>query len=379
MKKFWLGALLLCSTTAMAQTRMRVWQNGDSDRMKLKEMSFSNSGQSVTIGDNTYTTTSIDSIVMVQEVGIVYSGSTATVTVPKAIENDIIVTQNGAHVNIFNNNMSNEVEFNVSGTTTNGSLNYRGDYKCTFSFDNLSITNPDSSAVSLKCGKRVALKLIGANTLVDGAGGDQKGCLYCKGHLEIEGDEGNTLTITANAKHGICTKEYLQLKKSCGDITFASVAGDAIHVGDSDDTEEERAEEYFQMNGGNITATIEKNEDCKGIRVAGNVILNAGTVSINAKSNGSRGIQTDGNMTIGTTDATENTPQITISAAGGKCTVEADADDPHKCMGIKVDGNLTVNSGTTKVTNTGKKSKGIKVGGTYSKEGGTVDAEIESD
>ena len=66
-------------------------------------------------------------------------------------------------------------------------------------------------------------------------------------------------------------------------------------------------------------------------------------------------------MVINQNDASTS---ITINAKGTKCTLAEDAADPHNCMGMKVDGNLTINDATIKVYNTGKKAKGIKVKGT---------------
>jgi len=44
---------------------------------------------------------------------------------------------------------------------------------------------------------------------------------------------------------------------------------------------------------------------------------------------------------------------------------------------MKIDGDLTINGGTVTVTNTGSKSRGIKVAGTYTKNGGTVSANFK--
>ena len=84
------------------------------------------------------------------------------------------------------------------------------------------------------------------------------------------------------------------------------------------------------------------------------MFISGGNIRILANGNGSRGIQTDGNMTI---SADNGEPQIYIEANGAKCTNTADAVDPHRCMGIKVEKNLLVTGGTTTVTNTGKKAR----------------------
>jgi hypothetical protein len=46
-------------------------------------------------------------------------------------------------------------------------------------------------------------------------------------------------------------------------------------------------------------------------------------------------------------------------------------------MGIKVDGDMTVHKGTIRVSNTGVGTRGIRVNGTYTNIGGTVQASIK--
>ena len=82
-------------------------------------------------------------------------------------------------------------------------------------------------------------------------------------------------------------------------------------------------------------------------------------------------------MNISEADSTTTT--ITIAATGGKCTVAEDSDDPHKCWGIKIDGDLTVNAGTLTVTKDGSTAKnGIKCG-SFTQKGGTVKAKYKED
>ncbi len=126
------------------------------------------------------------------------------------------------------------------------------------------------------------------------------------------------------------------------------------------------------IKGGTLLIDV-AGEDCKGLKVPSTVTVTGGTLRINANGNGSRGIQTDGDMTISEDD---NATLITIAANGNLCTLAEDVSDPHRCMGMKIDGNLTIDAGTVTVTNTGNKSRGIKVGGKYTRNGGTVDASI---
>ncbi len=385
-------ATLLAAVAVSAQTHVRIWQGGVSNRVKVEnvgDMVFADGN--VTIMGQQYAISTIDSIEVVPEINVEYNGTTATVRVPKAIEKDVTVAQDGAHVTITNTNVSNQVELVVRGQSQDGSLTYVGQYKCTFIIDGLKLTSLRGAALDIQCGKRVALEMTdgSVNSLADLTGGIQKGCLYCKGHLEISGN--GTLNITGNARHGIATKEYLQIKRSTGAINIVKAASDGIHCGQyfqmnggtvtidanttadgiqaeyvmlSDDVTPDNSKEdngKIMIKGGTINATI-AHEDCKGIKADSDVMLSGGTINILAQGNGSRGIQTDGSVTMSETDAPLS---ITIQAAGDKCTLDECAADPHKSMCIKMEGNLDINAVTTlNVTATGKKAKLIKVDGT---------------
>lgn len=399
-----LSTTLLSISGAQAQQYMRVWQGEESQRIALSEaaeMPISNGN--IRIGGQSYALSAIDSITIVKTIGIEWKGSTATVNIPDAAKKDISVTVNGGHVALTNNNVREEMEFILSGESTNGSLTYIGQYKTKFHLNGLNLTSAQGGALDIQCGKRIDLILTDGttNSLADSKTGDQKAALYCKGHLELQG--GGTLNITGNSKHALACKEYLQLKKTTGTLNIVAAASDALHVGQyflmsggtinvdgktmADGLQVEATNDpaddlngQIIIKGGTINMTI-AHEDCKGIKnggsedakvACGNVSITGGNITINAQGNGSRGIQTEANMLIANTDAATN---ITITAAGGLCTQDECADDPHRCMGIKVDQKLTITGGTTTVYNTGKKSRGIKAT-TYQKTGGTVNATI---
>lgn len=401
-----MAALMVCLGIS-AQKTMCLWQGGESTLISLSNagtMSFDNNGSTITIAGTTYQTSAIDSLTLLESVTIAYSEGSATVDIPDALSSDVRAEINGAHVELTNTNVSNEIEILLSGTASDGSFTYNGLYKTTIRLAGLDLTSQQGAALDIECGKRINVVLEDGttNSLSDYASGAQKACFYCRGHVEIEG--AGTLNVTGNLTHAIKTKEYLQLKKSTGIVNILKAAGDAMHVG-----------QYYQQNGGtvNITSTTQADgiqvevltldddvtpdpdeenngrviikggniniemahEDCKGIKCDSLVTISGGTFVITASGNGSRGIQTAGNMVIGEED---NTTSITVAATGALCTNEDHEDDPHRCMGIKVDGNLTINAGTVTVRNTGSKSRGIKVGGTYTKNGGTVSATIKN-
>lgn len=411
MKRFpLLLAALLCSILLNAQSQMRLWKGEESTRINLSDASvitYSNNGTELTIAGTKYSVEDIDSLVMIHQVPITFNEDTVTYQIPAAIADDITITTDKGYVTVTNTNVWNEIEFKLSGESSNGGFTYNGAFKATFRLNGLTLTSQRGAAIDIQCGKRSAVILEDGttNTLTDCATGEQKACFYCKGHAEIEG--GGTLNVSSNLTHAIKTKEYLQLKKSTGTINILKSAGDAIHVG-----------QYYQQNGGtvNVTSTTANDgiqvevctlddditpdpdkelngqviikdgtlnlevtdEDQKCIKCDSLVTITGGTLTLKASGNGCRGIQTDGSMIIGESGGSTSTPTITISATGGLCTKDAHSDDPHRCMGMKIAGDLTVYAGTTVVTNTGSKSRGIKVDGTYTKKGGNVTATIKN-
>ena len=397
-KIFLITALVLSSAlSAFAQT-IYICKDGDYTEASITD------GLEISLSED------IDSITfskpqMEKVVNIVYDGAQAKVTIPSFVQGVSCSSGTSSDVVLTSTNITDEIIYNVVGSSSDGSLVIEGDYKLTIRLNGVDLTSKKGAAIHVKCGKRIAVDMADGtvNSFADAANGTQKACIYTKGHFEFEG--AGTLNVTGNANHAIASKEYLQIKKSVKAINILKAANDAIHAG-----------QYFQMNGGelNITKTtvsdgiqaeyelddndaiiqdeentggvvikggtlnitMENSEDAKAIKAEGDIYISGGTFVINAVSNGTRGIQTDSDLII----SEDNNPtSITINAKGAKCTLAEDVDDPHRCMGMKIDGNMTVNAGTINVYNTGSKSKGIKVVGVYTVKGGTVNASIDND
>ena len=392
-------SLLLCCTM-QAQEQIRIWQGGNtsSSRFTTSELLFSEDGTNLSVNGTTFQTSEIDSIMVVHTVTVTYNGAQATVDLGHAP--GVTYTTDGAHVNIVSTNTKDELEFVLQGESTQGSLTYTGSLKCKFYLNGLKLTSNKGAAIDIQCGKRVDLILNDGteNILVDAPNGQQKAALYCKGHVELSG--GGSLTVTGNTKHGIATNEYLELKKSAGNITVNGAVSDAMHI-----------EQYFLMEGGKVTLSGQGGDalqvepktlddditedpekennglmfirggsidiaaaaaDTKGIKAPKDLVISGGTFNITASGDGTRGISVGGNLIV---NEDHNTTLIQIRATG------TDYEDPvteetKRCMGIKVDGDMTVYAGTIRVSNTGVGTRGIRVNGTYTNNGGTVQASI---
>jgi len=387
--------------SARAQQQLRIWQGDADTRITTTDVLFSEDGSVLTIGEKTFEASTVDSIKVVHTVYVTFAGETATVDLGHAP--NVTTTIDGAHVSILSTDTRHELEFVLQGQSTQGSFTYDGPLKCKFYLNGLNLTSNRGAAIDIQCGKRVGLILIPGteNYLADAAGGTQKAALYCKGHLEVEGN--GSLFVTGNTKHAIATKEYMQLKKSTGKITVNKAVSDAMHIGQyflmsggiltlngqggdglqveavtlSDDvTPDPSKENNGQMfiRGGSLDITAAR-DITKGIKVPGNLTVSGGTFTLTASGNGSRGIQVAGNMVV---NEDTSTTLMQIRALGTTYEDE-ETEEEDRCMGIKVKGNLTVNAGKIQVANSGRYSYGIKVDGIYTKSANaTVQANIKT-
>ena len=417
-------SLLLCCTM-QAQEQIRIWQGGNtsSSRFTTSELLFSEDGTNLSINDTTFQTSEIDSIMVVHTVTVTYNGAQATVDLGHAP--GVTYTTDGAHVNIVSTNTKDELEFVLQGESTQGSLTYTGSLKCKFYLNGLKLTSnkgaaigADGGVIDIQCGKRVDLILNDGteNILVDAPNGQQKAALYCKGHVELSG--GGSLTVTGKSKHGIATNEYLELKEGTGNITVNGAVSDAMHIeqyflmkggtlnlsgmgGDGlqvetktqtnpntgleedDPTKENNGMMFIQ--GGSIQSTV-TGSCTEGIKVPYNLYFSGGTIGLKDIANGkekyipgilasglgSKGISVGGDMVV---SEEHNTTLIVINATGTDYE-DPETDETKRCMGIKVDNNMTVNAGTIRVYNTGVGTRGIRVKGIYTNNGGDVKGSI---
>ena len=395
MKKiFSLLLLLAVCVVASAQEYMRIWQDGENIKVPLSEVTFADNGASFTAEGQTYQTSQVDSITFVHIITVTWNGTQANVEKGNVLGVDYTI--DGGDVVITSTNTHNELEFVLQGTSTNGSLTYNGTYKCKFYLNGLNLTSQKGAALDILCGKRVDLVLNEGtdNVLVDAPNGQQKAALYCKGHLEVEG--GGSLTVTGKARHGICTKEYLEIKKSVGSITVNGAVSDGIHAGQyflmkggtvtvsgqqgdgiqteiltlDDDVTPNPDKEYngqIFVNGGTINVTA-AGDDKKAIKSADKMTITGGTFTIVASGKGSKGISVARHLLV---NEDSNTTVIQIRATGGVYEDE-ETDDETRCMGIKVNLNMAVTAGKIMVSNTGSKSRGIKVDGLYYQAAGAT-------
>lgn len=308
-------------------------------------------------------------------VSVTYNDTTATVVVADNISQYITTTISGAHVSIAQSSeVSEEITYRLSGTTSDGEFYMSGSYKATLELDNLNLTNLNpvnsGAAIHVENGKRIKVKVLAetTNTLVDAATGSQKGCFYVKGHPEFS--QQGTLNVIGNKKHAIKSDEYLSVKDATINVTSAQ--GDGISCN-----------QYFLMESGsvNISGTSDDGIQCDldgtastGITEdhededTGNIYISGGNITITSSALAAKGIKSEGDIYI-SDDAIIN---VTVSG-NGKWDDE-DLETSAAC-GISADGNITITNGTISLIATGSGGKGIKCDGILNVSGGNINVE----
>lgn len=366
------------------------------------EMTYSG-GETLTIGSTAYTLTEVDSIVMDQsdvteaQVNITYTASGATVRIPGDMAPYITAQVEGGNVVVTAaGGLAKEVNYILAGTSAAGSFTLNGSYKCTVTLNGLDLTSTTGAAIDIENGKRIAIVVADGttNSLADAAGGTQEACFYVKGHAEFSGS--GTLNLTGNATHAYKSKEYTEIKKKFGTMNVLAAAGDALHVGqyyeqkggavviagakgdgiDTGATKDATDEQNGQVivSGGTVSIDLGATEDVKGIKADSAVTISGGTITVTGSGNGVKGIKAGGDLLVNAGSGTA--PSLSVTVTG--TTYAKDTENESKTRGIKVDGNFTFDGGTISVSATGKKAKAIAVDGTYTYKSGTINCTVDA-
>lgn len=227
-------------------------------------------------------------------VEIVYDGESANITIASNISSYVtVLSGNSSHVKITQaadfegvgitaSNTTGEITYVLSGTSTNGEFFIEGAFKQTIELNALTLTNPNGPAINIQNGKRTTISVRKGtiNTLADGVDEEYNGCLHCKGHLKMKGK--GTLNLTGNNKHGLYSKEYLEVK-NCS-INISSAVKDAIHC-----------KQYFLMESGAITISGAGDD---GLQVELEGTTSTGTLADHEDEDSGNFYMEDGALTI---------------------------------------------------------------------------------
>ena len=342
------------------------------------QMPYEN-GESLTVMGKTFALSEIgdmyvdETAVTDNAVSVDFSDESAAITVAGNIARFLTIEQTGAHVSIVQSaDVAEEITYTLSGSSSDGGFYNEGAYKSTVELNNLNLTNVSAvysgAAVHIQNSKRIKVKPLNGttNTLVDAVSGNQKGCLYVKGHVEFA--QKGTLNVTGNVKHGIKTGEYFTIKNST--INILSAAGDGINC-----------EQFFLMESGTISI---KNVADDGLQCdledpetgstgittdhededSGNVYISGGTFSAAVTADACKGLKSEGDMYI-------SGGTITITTAGGGVW-DATNLKAKAASCISADGIMDISGGTLTLTSTGAGGKGLSGDSTLTVSGTAV-------
>ncbi len=379
---------------------------------------------------------------------VTYSGNTAYAKVDARIAKYVDIDITGAAVDIVQSSdlsadNGGELTYVLEGSSDNGSFSMSGTYKATVQLSGLTLTNPSGAPIDIQNGKRIKLKVTKGTTnkLTDGADGSQKGCLSCKGHLEIQNK--GSLEVVGNTAHAIYAKEYITIKESdvtitkavkdglncnqyfemtSGTLSISGVGDDGIQVSFKDDTDRDeedtgsitisggtinvaatataakaiKADGDITISGGDITASVSgggkwdsdnsKTKAASCFSADGNMTISGGSMNLTASGSGGKGISADGYLLVSDGSVTAATSGGMYAYVNGKDytnytgnTDNLKSDYKSSPKGIKVDGNITIDGGTLSITTKGTGGEGIESKSVMTINGGTINVNAYDD
>lgn len=341
----------------------------------------------------TFTTNTVN----LDKIYIIYNGTeTATIINPYATRGVTITATAGAVVVTAASGIDN-LEYNLLGSTTNGSLAMTTDKDVNLVLTNLTLTNPIGAALSISTTKKTNILLTAGttNTLSDGSTSTKNGTITTNGPIVI--NNSGKLAITGVVKHGINTSSTITVQNGTTTITSAvtdgfhsegftmrggtvniTSSGDGIDAGDSP----------IVISAGTINITSTSN-DVKAIATGKNTVtISGGTINLAVSGAQSKGISAKSNVSFTGGSVTANISGVAVLTASGSGYTTSYS------TAIKSDSLITVNGGVFNITlaTSANGSKGFSsgkgmtitegsftiinngVGGVYTKTTGVLDS-----
>lgn len=333
MRKIYLITLLsLLANLSFGQQKIRVHHSGNTiyakeltsvdsikldntyAKFKLSDDVNTLNIQKVLIDSLTFTTNTVN----LDKIYIIYNGNdNATIINPYATAG-VNITASAGTVTVNATSGIDNLEYNILGSSANGSLTMATDKDVKLVLNNLTLTNPNGAAFTVSGGKTTNILLSAGttNTLSDGTASTQNGTITTDGPIAISNS--GTLTISGLKKHAINTSSTITVTN--GTIAVPTAITDGFHS------------EGFIINGG--TATIAASGD--GIDAGnGAIAISAGTINVTSTTADGKAIKTGDN---------------TITITGGNMTLNVSG---AQSKGISAKGNINVSNGTIAITISG--------------------------
>lgn len=278
-----------------------------------------------------------------------------TTGVPSIATSSTAVTTSisGGNITLTNSNTTDEYTYILKGVSNDGSFTLNSDFKNTIVLDGLNLHSSKGEAINLKCGKRTALVLSdNTENIISDAETNlgQKAVIYSKGHIEVEG--AGALNLTANASHGISTKEYCQFKESTGKIDILCKADGAKGVKSKTDIIIDGGRFNIQAVGNAIIeeeAGVRDTSTAACLKSDSSIVITSGRLNLLTSGSGGKCINCDGTLIVGKDSGVRDTTSLAINARSlgvifGEESTDG-TDTQSKPKAIKIDGTVTINNG----------------------------------
>ncbi len=318
-------------------------------------------------------------------VTVAYSGTTATVVNP--LESfGVAVAVSGADVIVTSTATIPGIEYQLSGTSTDGMFKIYSAEDFGLTLDGLNLNNANGPAINVQADVTIGVNLATGttNVLSDGTtyatapnGEDQKSTFFSEGQLIFTGGTGGlTVNSHATSAHGLCSDDFIQVES--GTITIASAVKDAIHTnsgyfqsggtvsvtGSSDGVD--AGDGPVSITNGSLTAVIGvANKDA--LKCAYDLSISGGTIDITVSGNQCKGVKA--------ANITQSGGNVTIHTSGGVVLAASGAGyDPSYCTAVKADTLVDISGGQLSMFATGIAGRGISSDGDIRISAGTVSA-----
>lgn len=380
-KHFYILIVLLLSFSVKAQSNIIAHNSGntmyaspipvvDSIKFNTSDAKFHLSGSvaSLDLPKNIVDSLTFSpTAVSLTKIYIIYKGSdNATIINPYAAQG-VNITATGGTVNVVSTATISNLEYNLLGTSTTGSLTMSSVLPANFVLNTLNITNASGPAINITGGQThtFILQAGTVNSLTDGSSSTKNGTLQTDGKIIFNGT--GTLNIKGVKKHGISTSAGIEVQN--GTLKVIAAASDGFHsegytmsngtvnitaTGDAIDA----GDTAISISGGNITAAL-ASADVKAIKTGTSTIgISGGTFNLTLTGAQSKAISAKGNITF-------DSGSITASLSGAAVlTASGSGYDPSYSTAVKTDAGVIINGGTFNLSlaSTANGGKGISAG-----------------
>lgn len=305
-----------------------------------------------------------------QTVTINYENEAAYLMNPFAFQG-VDVEIAGAFVTVNASIDTQDINFSLSGNTSNGAFKIYTSKRYNLILNGVSITNPAGPAINVQSKKKTTVILTDgtSNFLTDGLiyadppnNEDQKAAFFSEAKLVFNGNGSLMINGLGENKHALCGDDEIEIHS--GTIAIASASKDGIHAkdgflltggavevfssGDGIDADAGNIE----ISGGSITMQLDT-DDVKGLSCDSTLLVSGGNINLTMNGDQSKAIKTDQSMTFtGGSINIHTTGDAVLEASGS-------GFDPSYCTAVNSNNVIYIDGATITITSTGKAGKGI--------------------